>query len=186
MIKLEHIYKAYGEKIIFHDFNLSLLDNKVYVLQGKNGIGKTTLLRILAGLEKYKGVIKGVNKVAMVFQEDRLIDDQSVLINLWLVLDKTFSEAKEIIEDVLKTFDLYHYKDQKISELSGGTRRKIAIIRALLVPCNLLLLDEPLKGLDQSSQDLFTSYFLQEAQHKTVVWVSHADLTIKNMILINL
>lgn len=153
MIEIKGLSKSYGENYLYKDFNIQFEKEKVTALLGSSGSGKTTLIRILIGIEKYeKGQILGLeNKnIAVVFQEDRLIKWLDVYDNIAFVL-KTFmneNEIRERIQKVLELVELWEYKDYKISSLSGGMQRRVALARALAYISQILILDEPFKGLD--------------------------------------
>lgn len=181
MLEWSHLSKSFGEKVLFQDFNLQLQEKQVYILQGSNGAGKTTFLRMTAGLEKYEGTILCPSLKTMLFQENRLLENQTVLQNLSLV-----QANEQVVLKELESLGLESYLNTVVRKLSGGTKRKIAIVRALLVEAELVLLDEPLTGLDQESQVQFMEYILKKTKGKTVLWVSHETVVPESANFINL
>ena len=151
MIRVSHISKRYGEKEVLHDVSL-LFPPGATCLMGASGIGKTTLIRLLIGLEAPdSGEISGVPKrIAMVFQEDRLTESLTVRGNLKLALGKRYDEQKA--QEMLARLLLPDVLPQTVSALSGGMKRRVALCRALLFDADLIVLDEPFKGLDEGTK----------------------------------
>lgn len=180
MIEIEKLCKSYGEQIIYKDLNLSFKEQELTCIVGASGCGKTTLLRLIAGLESYdSGEIRGINdkKIAYVFQEDRLMPWLSVGENIEYVLlsycDKV--QIRKKVEDLLRLVQLMGYENMPIHQLSGGMQRRVAIARALAYDSDVLLLDEPFKGLD----DKLKWHVLEEMQqflkekNRTAICVTH-------------
>jgi NitT/TauT family transport system ATP-binding protein len=150
-IKMTGIKKSYDKGKVLDGVNFSL-NAGITCLMGASGIGKTTLAHILAGLTKADGGrIDGVQniKVSMVFQEDRLLSSESALINILFVAGK--KQAKRAIQ-LLNHAGLGSDLDKKANELSGGMKRRVALCRALMAEHELLILDEPFKGLDDETK----------------------------------
>ncbi len=162
-IEAEHIYKSYNGKPVLTDFSLDVSSDSSYLITGESGAGKTTFLRILLGLEKpdqgrvrllgdykYSRVNAGV-----VFQEDRLCENFSAVQNVAMV-SKKLSEriAREELEKILPADQL----DKPVRELSGGMRRRVCIIRACVVPSDVIVMDEPFAGLDEENRQKCIQY----------------------------
>lgn len=185
LVEMKHIKKSYGDQKILTDFSISIEEREKVCLMGASGIGKTTILRILAGLVKPdSGQISGLQgkKISMVFQEERLLDWTDAFENVALVLNqKKFGKGKKtrkaaIADFLQKEFDavgLHDYKEKPVSQLSGGMRRRIAIVRALCAEGELLLLDEPFTGLDAATKAQTAKYLKSRAAERAVVMVTH-------------
>lgn len=148
MIVLENLSFAYGDKPILESFSLSLPKQGITVLQGPSGCGKTTLLRLLAGLEQpQQGRISGVvpQNCAMLFQENRLFPWRTVEQHITDVLPR---ERRGQAAEWLRLVELEDEGANRISQLSGGMGRRLALGRCLALGGELLLLDEPFAGVD--------------------------------------
>jgi len=172
MIKLINVSKSFGDKAVFTDYSLELDLGKAYCIMGESGCGKTTLLNLIMGLTKpNKGEISVPNaKISAVFQEDRLCEDFSAVSNVVAVTGK--SMKNEIIE-LLKELGLEGSEYLPVSQLSGGMRRRVAIARALLAEFDILILDEPFKGLDDCTREKTADVILSRLQNKTLLVATH-------------
>lgn len=180
MIEVNQLYKKFKKEYIFENFSISLADRKVTSIIGPSGCGKTTLLRMIAGLEPFeKGSISGVDKrsISFVFQEDRLLPWLNVFQNIELVLKSKFTpkEAKWKVQEVLAQLDLSEAAEMMPNELSGGMQRRVAIGRALAYDADIILLDEPFKGMDNKlkSEVLPELAAVWEKTEKTIILVTH-------------
>ncbi|MBS5344387.1 MAG: ABC transporter ATP-binding protein [Clostridium sp.] len=170
---INHLSKSFGEHIVLKDFNADIPTGQVTLLTAPSGKGKTTLLRILMGLETAdSGEFSDFSglKQSAVFQEDRLCENLSALSNIKLASPQL---QNQIIEEALSNVGLKEYAHCPISEFSGGMKRRVAILRALLADYDILFLDEPFKGLDAETKALVMSDVKQRSQGKTVILVTH-------------
>lgn len=171
MIHLRHLDVAYPGKKVLSDFSLTLPERGVLGISGPSGCGKTTLLRVLAGLEQPQaGEIEGLapDSVSMVFQEDRLLPWLTARENLQLI----FGDAGQAIM-WLERMQMADKADVYPDQLSGGMQRRIALARGLGHPGDLLLLDEPFKGLDEALKQALYPFVLNCAKERPVLLVSH-------------
>lgn len=169
-MELLHGNLQLGDKIILQDFSLSLPSQGVLCLSGPSGCGKTSLLRVLAGLTPLSsGSITHMLDSRMVFQEDRLIPWLSVEANLTAASGISQAEARRWLQ-LCGLEQEYHARP---GSLSGGMRRRVAIVRALAAPSQLLLLDEPFQGLDSDTKSLLYPAILEAAAEKPVVIATH-------------
>lgn len=170
MLELSNISKSFEGKPVLENYSLCLSPG-IYAVIGSSGIGKTTLLRIIAGLEKYTGTVAGAGRISYCFQEPRLLPWCTAVENVALVSDK--STAAALLSRMGLEKELCAYP----AELSGGMQRRVALARALAAPCDTLLLDEPLTGLDVHTREAVLEVIRDSAQGKTVLFVTH-DTTI--------
>ena len=148
MLTIEHLTKQFGEKTLFRDLCLTV--EGPAVLWAPSGWGKTTLLRILMGLDTpTAGRVRGVGRAAAVFQEDRLCPQLTALQNVTLVLPGSEKQYKEQIEVDFQQLGMDAAAlALPAARLSGGQKRRTALLRALWAPSDTLLLDEPFTGMD--------------------------------------
>lgn len=173
MIEFKNVtfkYKGSKENIL-NDFSLLINKGERIWISGTSGRGKTTLLRLIMGLEKAKKgkvIIEENAKISTVFQEDRLIPFVSVEKNVSL-----FSNHEKA-QTVLTQLGLKDVMGEEINSLSGGMKRRVALARALSKDFNLLILDEALNGLDEETKNNTASVINKYTENKTVVFVSHS------------
>ena len=173
-INIRNLTKKYGKKEIFKNFSLEIETGKVTALMGKSGFGKTTLIRILMGLEKYdEGKIKGLEnqKISTVFQEDRLCENLSAITNISIVCEKETSIREISVE--LEKIGLKESQNKPVKTLSGGMKRRVAIIRCIMAKSDIIIFDEPLKGLDEITKKNVINYLKEKIRGKTVIIVTH-------------
>ena len=175
-IKIENVSKSYGEKKVLRDLSLFIPHGSVTAIKGSSGCGKTTLLRLICGLEKADaGNIIGVSKkdVSALFQEDRLFPWLTALENVEAVIkDK---KKKPLAAQILSDLGLGDKKDLSAfpSELSGGMMRRVAIARALAYKSKVLILDEALRGLDEKNFENAVDVIERYRDERTVISVTH-------------
>ena len=158
---------------MLRDVSGTLAAGRITGLMAPSGAGKTTLLRILMGLEQAdSGRIDGLDglRLSAVFQEDRLCDQLDGVSNLRLV---TPSLSRAEARNALEAVGLADCIGQPTQELSGGQRRRVAILRGLLADYDLLILDEPFKGLDRETKQLVIEDTQRRCMGKTVLLVTH-------------
>ena len=178
-IRIEHLNKSYHDRPVLQDLSLSIPIGQTTAVMAPSGAGKTTLLRILMGLETAdSGKIEGLDglRLSAVFQEDRLCANLSPVSNIRLVTGSSLSRQE--ILSALEQTGLSDCAGQPARELSGGQRRRVALLRALLAPCDLLLLDEPFKGLDTETRKQIMDYVLLHFHKKpgrTALLVTHDE-----------
>ncbi len=177
-IDLENICKSFGEIKVLDNFNLEIENDHSYVITGESGKGKTTLMRILLGLEepdfgrvhlmgdyKYPYLNAGV-----VFQEDRLCEDFTAVQNVVMVNKKNSVKVAE--EELMRLLpsDSIH---KPVRELSGGMKRRVAIVRACAIPSDMLILDEPFTGLDQENKKKAIDYIREKQGRNPLLITAH-------------
>ena len=155
-LKVENLTKRYGGRTVLDGVSFTLREG-VTCLMAPSGAGKTTLLRLLLGLEKADGgQITGLagRRVGTAFQEDRLLLGLDAEGNLRFVLGADYDEGRA-------------------AELLGELRRRLALARALLFPCDILLLDEPFTGLDPENRRRAAACVRRHGAGKIVFVVTH-------------
>ncbi|MGB4405717.1 MAG: ATP-binding cassette domain-containing protein [Sphaerochaeta sp.] len=173
-MQIQEISKRYGDTVVFDRFSCTLYPEEVNVLFGASGSGKTTLLRLLMGLEEAdEGSLSSFEKVRIssVFQEDRLCNNLSAFSNVKLVVEPSVSSA--LIQEALVAVGLGDAMRKSARELSGGMKRRVALVRALLATYDLLVLDEPFKGLDELTKQQVIAYTRERTEDKMVILVTH-------------
>ncbi|MCL2377062.1 MAG: ATP-binding cassette domain-containing protein [Defluviitaleaceae bacterium] len=175
MLELRHIYKSFGEKIVFTNLNLDFPEGKFTAVMGPSGCGKTTLINLILGIltpEHGEIVGFGGRKVAAVFQEDRLLEHKSGLENVLFVL-RDEAKGRDVAEKLLERAELAQDAHKKAKEYSGGMRRRLALCRALVTDFDLLILDEPFKGMDAALKPRIMEMVKEKCAGKTVLLITH-------------
>jgi NitT/TauT family transport system ATP-binding protein len=170
-ITVQNLSVSLDGKKILQDLSLTLPGQGIVGLSGPSGCGKTTLLRALCGLIRPDaGNMADMLrlKVAMVFQEDRLLPWLTAGDNLDLVL-----RDRSLVRLWLKRMLLSDQENQYPGQLSGGMQRRIALARALAVESDLLLLDEPFKGMDETLKEKLYDWLYLAGKNKPVILVTH-------------
>ena len=175
-LEIRNFTKKFAEKIIFDNFSYSFEKSGVYTITGESGIGKTTLLRAIAGLDTdYTGDIEGggMGKVSFAFQEYRLFPALDALQNA-SISHKTKSniKAKELLTRLGFTeTDMKKHPD----ELSGGMKQRVSLCRAFLKNTPILLLDEPTKELDRGLCEVIYEIICELSKERLIIVVTHSD-----------
>ena len=189
-IELKQVYKAFGSTKVLQDFNLSFEKGKFTTLLGASGCGKTTILRLIAGLEDLdQGQIlcdgKDISRlppqqrgVGIVFQSYALFPHLTVGENVAFGLKMQESHSSDIAEKVsqaLKMVELEGFEHRRIEQLSGGQQQRVALARALVIAPQILLFDEPLSNLDTNLRRTMREMIrhLQQKLGITVLYVTH-------------
>ena len=189
-IELKQVYKAFGSTKVLQDFNLSFEKSKFTTLFGASGCGKTTILRLIAGLEDLdQGQIlcdgKDISRlppqqrgVGIVFQSYALFPHLTVGENVAFGLKMQESHSSDIAEKVsqaLKMVELEGFEHRRIEQLSGGQQQRVALARALVIAPQILLFDEPLSNLDTNLRRTMREMIrhLQQKLGITVLYVTH-------------
>ncbi len=172
-IKITNLKKTYQNLTVFENLNLEVKKSGRIAIMGESGCGKTTLLNIISGLEKADdGRIEGLpEKISFVFQEDRLFEKFTALSNAKFAADRSIND--EMAREHLIEVGLTDSALQTAENLSGGMKRRVSIVRAVLAKADLLLLDEPFKGLDEGNRENVANYILKNTADTTVILVTH-------------
>ncbi len=177
---IKNITKSFDGSVIINDLSFSFDDHGVYLIKGASGVGKTTLLRIISGLDgDFSGIVEGggIKNSAFMFQEHRLFPTLSALENAAISIDKYDHEKKACAEKMLiflgfKQDDL----NKKTEKLSGGMKQRVSFVRAVMKNTPILLLDEPTKELNSELAKAMMDIIDQESQKRLVLLVSHESI----------
>lgn len=178
---LKDVEKRYGQVVVLDGASASFAPGRTHVLMGPSGAGKTTLLRLLAGLEEPDaGEVgrMGGARVAMTFQEDRLCDNLTVTANIRLPHGRLRGAERAAflaLEREACAMVGLPCDERPVRALSGGQRRRVAILRCVLADADLLLFDEPLRGMDEGTVGDVMRYVMPRLDGRTILWVTHDD-----------
>lgn len=177
-LRLNNVSKKFDGRIILNGFSYTFEEKGLYFVTGESGVGKTTLLRIIADLDHdYEGEVEngGVSNVSFMFQEYRLFPTLNALKNA-SVAEKT--GASDTAKDLLTRLG-FNENDlkKKPRELSGGMKQRVAFVRSVIKSSPVLILDEPTKELDADTVKIMLQIIKEEAQKRLVIVVTHDDVS---------
>ena len=177
-LTLVNLHKSFGEKILFSNLSYSFNDSGIYAIVGESGTGKTTLLRMICGLDNnYSGSILGAGKenTSFVFQEYRLFDSLSAIENVVMPNGKLNDPNLNYAAASLLSELGFAEKDMKLrpSKLSGGMKQRVSFARGVLRRTPILVLDEPTKELDEETKRKMLAIIEREGKARLVILVSH-------------
>ena len=182
-LSLENLNKSFGDKTVIKNFSYSFGPSGVYAIRGKSGVGKTTLLHIIAGLDKdYTGsmVGGGIGVASVAFQEYRLFPQLTALQNVLFPNSEAKNEAEA--KTLLKKLG---FEDEEFElfpdQLSGGMKQRVSLARAFLKDAPILLLDEPTKELDPKNAGRVIDLIKENSMSRLVILVSHNDEDISSL-----
>ena len=177
-MEISGLTKRFGTTSVLDHLNLTLPDGVTTVIMGPSGSGKTTLANILLGLlPRDAGTVTGLAgaRLAAVFQEDRLCEHLSAVANVRLVLDDgAHRQRPDAVRAELAAVGLAGEDLTKpVAQLSGGQRRRVAIVRAMMAHADLTVLDEPFKGLDEETKDRVMGHVRDRLAGRTALLITH-------------
>lgn len=182
ILEITKLDKQFEDLKVLDNMTFSVMEGELIVLFGPNGCGKTTVLKLIAGLIKpTSGEIvlqKNDNRVGFVFQEDRLLPWKTVYENLEIVSKNFFTDEivrKEKIKKYLDLMGLWNFKNYYPNKLSGGMKQKVSLARALIIEPELILMDEPFGAFDIYERERLQKETLKiwRETHKTIIFVTH-------------
>ena len=179
MLTVTDLHFSYGKKEVLQGLNLSLQSGEILAVMGPSGCGKSTLLQLIAGqIKPSSGTIQcSAKRIAYAFQEPRLFPWFTVKENLAAVLNSKESEEEkqEKILAALRNVELEECLELYPEELSGGMKQRIAIARALAIYPDLLIMDEPFKGLDEETEKHTKKILAKFLEGRTALLVTHSS-----------
>lgn len=197
MIKIDKMSKAYGNKPVLKDVSFEVTTSQIILILGKSGIGKSTLLDLLAGVKSWDSghyffddkELFPDDDVSMsafrnryigyILQDFALIDDYTVFDNILLPTlyskEGKQNSAQAYAKRLLEQFGLANLSNQKASKLSGGQKQRVAIIRSLILNPTVILADEPTANLDTENYDLLTNLFQELKEAGKIILIASHD-----------
>jgi len=182
-IKLINVTKKFNDKLVLENFSYEIKEGKTTCIMGPSGSGKTTLLRMMMGLViPDDGSVEGLENLrkSVIFQEDRLCENLTVANNIRMASRKPL-ESTHLLEAIQKVALPSECLKQAVHQLSGGQKRRVAILRALLTDYDILFMDEPFKGLDVDTKKQVMQYVKEATEKKTVILVTHDEMECQAM-----
>lgn len=181
MLKLKNISKKFGNHIIFEDVSLEFKKGDLVHFYGVNGSGKSTLFKIIGDImspDKGKVEIEEGKRVGAVIENPGFIENETILYNLkylYSLLNKYDEESEKHIQELCQKFNLDLYNPDKMKDYSVGMRQKTAIIQAIMENQDIILLDEPTRGLDQDGVEEFFKIIqdYSKKKDKIIIIASH-------------
>lgn len=173
MIQFLDVSKSYKKQEVLSHITLTIPKASIWCLMGASGAGKSTFLSLLLGLQQPdSGTIRrDYSRCSAVFQENRLCEAFNALDNLRLVTGKQLSQKE--LEKALNAVGIFEVNGKPVSQFSGGMKRRVAILRAVLAPGELLVMDEPFQGLDVDRKQEVAKYILNHKNERTIVIATH-------------
>ncbi len=188
MIEIKKLSKKYDDKVLFSDMSVNIDEGDFVILSGESGVGKTTLLNIIGGIEKpdtgdvyfnglsinnKKNKMKIYrNELGFLFQNFALVEKLTVKENLLVVSPSNRSSFS--IPDALEIVGMSGSEGKKVYKLSGGEQQRVAIARLLIKKCNVILADEPTGSLDEKNSDVVMELLKRlNSMGKTIIMVTH-------------
>ena len=165
------VTKKFEDKTVLEDVSVWMMPGETVALMGASGCGKSTAGKILLGtLKPDDGEVKRPKRIGAVFQEDRLCMEFDAVTNIAMVTGN-----RKAAEEALAEVGLSDIKRKPVAELSGGMKRRVAIVRALLSDAELLVLDEPFTGLDAENKQQVAAYVKEKLQGRSALLITHSE-----------
>lgn len=198
IVNVSHLTKSFNKHIVLNDIHLCVEERDFFIITGPSGCGKSTLLNIIGLLDqpdkgdvilfgekniktfskKAEKMLK--NKIGYLFQNFALLENETVLYNLEMIIDNKIKNKKDKIALALQKVGLSGYEKKKVYECSGGEQQRIALARLLLKPCDLILADEPTGSLDPCTKEEIIQILLDlNREGKTIIMVTHDPALLK-------
>lgn len=180
MLKITSLSKSYGSKKVIDNLNFEVSEPSIIHIQGTNGCGKTTLFKLLSEIEEPdSGNIEKSNDIVVgaLIENGSFIENKSLKFNLEYLINIKKTVTYDYAKDLCKRFSLDYDSNKKLKDFSIGMRQKLGVIQAIMENQNLILLDEPSRGMDDESVSIFSQLMNQlKTEEKTILIASHETL----------
>ena len=179
-LSVRNLSKAFDGKIVLDRFSCDFPQRGTVAVMGRSGIGKSTLINLLLGLVKPdSGEIIAPHdlRFSAVFQEDRLLEHLSARENLRLTAGRSIAD----IDAALRALSLNPEEKAPVRTYSGGMKRRVALARGALFPADILLMDEPFRGLDPETREQAMDFVLREWKDRLIILVTHDEEEARRM-----
>lgn len=180
-IQLNNVTKSFKQTMVLDQLDLSVEQGDLILIQGDNGCGKTTLLKIICGIldvDEGEVIVDPQEKIGGLIENPSFIESQSLKYNLKFLANLNHAYEEPYIRELCKGFRLKFDDKRPIRKYSLGMRQKSGIIQAVMEHQDIILLDEPTRGLDAKSMEFFVSLIHQlHASNKTILICAHDGIT---------
>ena len=172
-ILIDNLRKSYGNTEVLKGINFEFKDGKKYLIKGENGAGKSTLIKAILNQIHYSGFIYTDSRISYCPECSLMLSFMSLetFIKTFSTLTEIIDDIDKKVEDMLKEFDILRYKKCYLGSLSKGQRQKANIIQSLLTPSEIVIMDEPLSGLDPSSRKRLVDMIIND--DRMYIIISH-------------
>lgn len=180
MLKIEHLNKKFGKKEVLKNVSLTLSPGERIHIIGKNGSGKSTIFKIITGILKQNGgtvEIGADDVIGALIENPGFLEYESGLENLKFLAELNHNYDEKLVKDLMEELSLDPRDEQPVSKYSIGMRQKLGIIQAIMENQNIILLDEPTRGIDKEGIETFVKMLEQlKEQKRAVIIASHDDI----------
>lgn len=178
VLNIKNIFFSYNEKLLLKNISLSLEEGEFLSIVGSSGCGKSTIIKLIAGIEKANSGTIECKSTGYMPQRDLLLPWRNILDNILLPMEinkKNLEEGKKKALEYLKKLKLDEYKNAFPSELSGGMKQRISFLRTLFTEGEILLLDEPFSALDMITKEQLQKWLLEILKEfkKSIIFITH-------------
>ena len=178
VLNIKNIFFSYNEKLLLKNISLSLEEGEFLSIVGSSGCGKSTIIKLIAGIEKANSGTIECKSTGYMPQRDLLLPWRNILDNILLPMEinkKNLEEGKKKALEYLKQLKLDEYKNAFPSELSGGMKQRISFLRTLFTEGEILLLDEPFSALDMITKEQLQKWLLEILKEfkKSIIFITH-------------
>ena len=178
-IVISNLRKKYVQKEVLKGLNYTFKDNQHYLIKGENGIGKSTLIKSIMRQIKFEGECQVLGRIAYAPEDPILPSFMTVysFIKTFSTITNDIDDIDKVIGEELKNYNLVGYEKKQMGSLSKGEKMKVNIIQALIAPSEILILDEPLSGLDTESKKVLLKRIKED--RRLIIVISHETIAFR-------